>query len=109
MPAQTVVQLRFPTMLPSRVTSRLKIPTIGIGAGPHRDGQVLVSYDMLRLFDGFVPPFVKQYAQLSDIVLPAAKSYAEEVRVSGFPKSASTRNNGATAVEVIHFTPTRPR
>ena len=109
MPAQTVVQLRFPTMLPGRVTSRLKIPTIGIGAGPHCDGRVLVSYDLLGHFDGFVPFFVKQYAQLSDTILRAAKSYAEEVRESGFPKSASTRNNGATVVEVNHLTRNRPR
>src|SRR5882724_8805837 len=70
------------------VTSRLRIPTIGIGAGPHCDGQVLVSYDALGLFDKFVPPFVKQYAQLGQMVLNAAQNYANDVREGVFPKGA---------------------
>src|SRR5947208_10313655 len=57
------------------VTSRLKIPTIGIGAGPHCDGQVLVSYDLLGLFDAFVPSFVRRYARLGDLIIRAAKEY----------------------------------
>ena len=61
------------------MTSRLKIPAIGIGAGPHCDGQVLVSYDMLGLFDAFVPSFVKQYANLGELVMSAAKDYAYDV------------------------------
>src|SRR6266480_758134 len=64
--AFAVVVEAVPDAVAEAVTSRLKIPTIGIGAGPHCDGQVLVSYDMLGLFDTFVPPFVKQYAQLGD-------------------------------------------
>ena len=61
--AFAVVLEAIPEEVAEAVTSRLKIPTIGIGAGPYCDGQVLVSYDMLGLFDTFVPPFVKQYAQ----------------------------------------------
>src|SRR5580700_9885349 len=64
--AFAVVLEAIPDTVAEAVTSRLKIPTIGIGAGPHCDGQVLVSYDILGLFDRFVPPFVKQYAQLGD-------------------------------------------
>ena len=75
------------------VTSRLKIPTIGIGAGPHCDGQVLVSYDVLGLFDGFVPPFVKQYAQLGELILNALKNYADDVRQGAFPQPAVTRRD----------------
>ena len=52
---------------------------------PHCDGQVLVSYDILGLFDKFVPPFVKQYAQLGEAILNAARSYPEEVREGVFP------------------------
>ena len=70
------------------VTSRLKIPTIGIGAGPHCDGQVLVSYDALGLFDSFVPPFVKQYAQVGQMILTAAQNYANDVRDGEFPKAS---------------------
>ncbi len=70
------------------VTSRLRIPTIGIGAGPHCDGQVLVSYDILGLFDTFVPPFVKPYARLGDAVVEAAKNFAADVRERRFPEGA---------------------
>src|SRR6266550_629051 len=80
------------------VTSRLKIPTIGIGAGPHCDGQVLVSYDMLGLFDTFVPSFVRQYAQLGDLIFDAARNYANDVREGVYPQSAAARRNGAPAL-----------
>src|SRR5437868_3295011 len=56
----------IPDEVAQAVTDQLRIPTIGIGAGPHCDGQVLVSYDLLGLFDSFVPPFVKQYAQIGE-------------------------------------------
>src|SRR4029077_16532412 len=64
----------IPDAVAEAVTSRLTIPTIGIGAGPCCDGQVLVSCDVLGLFDGFVPPFVKQYAQLGKLIEDAAKN-----------------------------------
>src|SRR5213079_3066213 len=67
--AFAVVVEAVPDAVAEAVTSRLKIPTIGIGAGPNCDGQVLVSYDVLGLFDTFVPSFVKQYARLGDSVL----------------------------------------
>src|SRR5260370_13804279 len=78
----------IPDAVAEIVTSRLKIPTIGIGAGPHCDGQVLVSYDALGLFDSFVPPFVKQYAQLGQMILNAAQNDANDVREGAFPKAA---------------------
>lgn len=77
----------IPDAVAAVVTSRLSIPTIGIGAGPHCDGQVLVSYDVLGLFDTFVPPFVKQYAQLGETILAAARSYADDVRQGSYPQS----------------------
>ena len=89
--AFAVVLEAIPDLVAKEVTSRLKIPTIGIGAGPHCDGQVLVSYDVLGLFDGFVPPFVKQYAQLGELVLNAVKNYADDVRQGAFPQPAVTR------------------
>ena len=89
--AFAVVLEAIPDPVAKEVTSRLKIPTIGIGAGPHCDGQVLVSYDVLGLFDGFVPPFVKQYAQLGELILNAVKNYADDVRQGAFPQPAGTR------------------
>src|SRR5262245_1815211 len=81
----------IPDAVAEAVTGRLKIPTIGIGAGPHCDGQVLVSYDVLGLFDGFVPPFVKQYAQLGELMRRAAENYANEVRQGVFPQTSTGR------------------
>src|SRR5260221_13640352 len=78
--AFAIVLEAIPDAVAEAVTSRLTIPTIGIGAGPHCDGQVLVSYDVLGLFDSFVPPFVKQYAQLGELILSAASNFADEVR-----------------------------
>jgi 3-methyl-2-oxobutanoate hydroxymethyltransferase len=91
--AFAVVLEAIPDDVAEAVTSRLKIPTIGIGAGPHCDGQVLVSYDMLGLFDTFVTPFVKQYAQFGETILQAAKSYSREVREHEYPKAAASANN----------------
>ncbi len=91
--AFAVVLEAIPDTVAEAVTSRLKIPTIGIGAGPHCDGQVLVSYDVLGLFDGFVPPFVKQYAQLGQLILNAVKNYADDVREGAFPQPAVTRRD----------------
>jgi 3-methyl-2-oxobutanoate hydroxymethyltransferase len=89
--AFAVVLEAIPDAVAEAVTSRLHIPTIGIGAGPHCDGQVLVSYDILGLFDTFVPPFAKQYARLADIILLAAKNYADDVRNCAYPESEAPR------------------
>src|ERR1019366_5931928 len=85
--AFAVVLEAIPDAVAEAVTSRLHIPTIGIGAGPHCDGQVLVSYDMLGLFDTFVPPFVKQYARLGETILQAAENFGSEVRKASYPNS----------------------
>jgi 3-methyl-2-oxobutanoate hydroxymethyltransferase len=95
--AFAVVLEAIPDAAAEAVTSRLQIPTIGIGAGPHCDGQVLVSYDVLGLFDTFVPPFVKQYAQLGDTILKAAKNYADDVRQGTYPESRPVRHDRAPA------------
>src|SRR5258708_147652 len=59
----------------TRVTAKIKTPTIGIGAGENFDGQVLVTPDMLGLFDGFRPKFVRRYAELTDTIVEAAARY----------------------------------
>ena len=96
--AFAVVVEAVPDAVAEAVTSRLKIPTIGIGAGPHCDGQVLVSYDMLGLFDTFVPQFVRQYAQVGELIFDAARNYANDVREGVYPQSAAARRNGAPAL-----------
>jgi 3-methyl-2-oxobutanoate hydroxymethyltransferase len=83
--AFAVVLEAIPDAVAGAVTAGLRIPTIGIGAGPRCDGQVLVSYDLLGLFDTFVPPFVKQYAKLGEAVVNAVQEYAGEVRRGSFP------------------------
>jgi 3-methyl-2-oxobutanoate hydroxymethyltransferase len=87
--AFAVVLESIPEDVAQTVTGTLDIPTIGIGAGPHCDGQVLVSHDMLGLFDRFVPSFVKQYAKLSETVQTATRAYVEDVREGRYPQSLS--------------------
>jgi len=74
-----------PTKLAHRITKELSIPTIGIGAGPHCDGQVLVLHDVIGMFERFVPKFVKRYANLKDEALKAIMTYREEVEKGEFP------------------------
>ena len=88
--AFSIVLESIPADVAAAVTKAVKVPTIGIGAGPDCDGQVLVSYDMLGLFDGFVPSFVKQYAKLADEVVGATRAYVDEVRQKQFPARAES-------------------
>jgi 3-methyl-2-oxobutanoate hydroxymethyltransferase len=74
-----------PSDLAARITEAVKIPTIGIGAGPHCDGQILVTPDLLGLFDDLKPRFVKQYADLGSEVRQAVTAYCREVREGVFP------------------------
>jgi 3-methyl-2-oxobutanoate hydroxymethyltransferase len=91
--AFAIVLEAIPDDVAEEVTSRLTIPTIGIGAGPHCDGQVLVSYDMLGLLDSSVPSFVKRYAHLGKLILSAAQDYALEVRQGLYPQPAAARSD----------------
>jgi 3-methyl-2-oxobutanoate hydroxymethyltransferase len=86
--AFAIVLEGIPSEVASAATAHVTIPTIGIGAGPDCDGQVLVSHDMLGLFDGFVPPFVKQYAHLADTIVAAGRAYVEDVRAGRYPEAA---------------------
>jgi 3-methyl-2-oxobutanoate hydroxymethyltransferase len=83
--AFSVVLEKVPVGLAARVTQQLTIPTIGIGAGPHCDGQVLVVDDMLGMFTAFRPRFVKRYAELAGAADAAIAAYAAEVRDRSFP------------------------
>jgi 3-methyl-2-oxobutanoate hydroxymethyltransferase len=88
--AFAVVLEAIPAELAKTVTEHLTIPTIGIGAGPHCDGQVLVLYDLLGLFDEFVPKFVKPYAHLKADALQALRRYKEEVEQGKFPSDSES-------------------
>lgn len=83
-----VVLEGIPAPLAERVSAALAIPTIGIGAGPHCDGQVLVLYDLLGLDGAFNPKFLKKYADLNRVVVDAVRAYAEEVKTGAFPDDA---------------------
>ncbi len=83
--AFAVVLESIPADVAKAVTEVIGIPTIGIGAGPYCDGQVLVSYDAFGLNVESVPPFAKQYAELGELMVAAARAYADDVRHGRFP------------------------
>ncbi|HEX6176024.1 MAG TPA: 3-methyl-2-oxobutanoate hydroxymethyltransferase [Candidatus Binatia bacterium] len=83
--AFAIVVEGVPTALAKEITERVTIPTIGIGAGIHCDGQVLVLHDMLGLFDDFTPKFVKRYADIKGSMTAAVKNFVDEVRERKFP------------------------
>ena len=83
--AFAVVMECVPEGLAKEITETLSIPTIGIGAGIHCDGQVLVIHDVLGLLKGFRPKFVKHYINMAEIIDGAVKEYVEEVRQGAFP------------------------
>lgn len=88
--AFSVVLECVPGEIARKITETVSIPTIGIGAGVHCDGQVLVLHDMLGLFDRFVPKFIKRYAHLGEEALTAIRQYKEEVEKGTFPGEKHT-------------------
>ncbi len=83
--AFAVVLECIPRELAAKITASVPIPTIGIGAGPHCDGQVLVVHDLLGLIEGFRPKFVRQYAELGPQIRAAVACYITEVSEGRFP------------------------
>jgi 3-methyl-2-oxobutanoate hydroxymethyltransferase len=81
----SLVLEKIPSDLARKVSEKLTIPTIGIGAGPHCDGQVLVVQDMLGMFEKFKPKFARQYAQLAQQMRQAFTAYIGDVKGSKFP------------------------
>ncbi|MFQ5505423.1 MAG: 3-methyl-2-oxobutanoate hydroxymethyltransferase [Planctomycetota bacterium] len=88
--AFALVLEKIPGSLGARITETLKIPTIGIGAGPGCDGQILVTHDMLGLFTKFHPRFVRRYANLAESMTSAFKEYVADVRSGSFPGDAES-------------------
>ncbi len=88
--AFSVVLESVPRELAARITQQLRIPTIGIGAGPECDGQVLVFHDLMGLTAGSVPKFARRYANLAEVIARAASAYCEDVRSGQFPSDAES-------------------
>ena len=80
----------MPAEAAAYITSRTPVPTIGIGAGPDCDGQVLVQHDLLGLFDRFTPRFVKRYAELGQAAQEALSAFCDDIRSGAFPAEAHT-------------------
>ena len=83
--AFAIVLEKIPAEVAKRVTGEVGIPTIGIGAGPHCDGQILVTQDMLGMFSRFRPRFVRRYRELANEIRVAVEEYCSDVREGGFP------------------------
>jgi len=83
----SIVFEKIPAKLADKVSKELEIPTIGIGAGPECDGQVLVLHDMLGITKDFSPRFLRRYADLGGVVDDAVREYIEDVRQGSFPNS----------------------
>lgn len=88
--AFAVVLECVPAEVAERVTKALSVPTIGIGAGPHCDGQILVFHDMMGFSTGFFPKFVRKYARLHETMSRAVAEYADDVRKGSFPDSPTS-------------------
>jgi 3-methyl-2-oxobutanoate hydroxymethyltransferase len=93
--AFSIVLECIPAETAAEITAAVGIPTIGIGAGPHCDGQVLVSYDAFGLYPGRTPRFVKQYARLGDLMVEAAKEYVADVEQGRFPAAEHVARTAA--------------
>ncbi len=92
--AFAVVLEAVPRELAAQITRELRIPAIGIGAGPDCDGQILVVHDMLGLTFNAPPKFVRQYANVGELVSSAVRAYCEDVRAGTFPSDAESYHSG---------------
>ena len=85
--AFSIVLEKIPAIAAKKVTEKLKVPTVGIGAGPHCDGQILVTHDILGLFEKFRPKFIRIYAELGLEIREACARYVEDVKTGDFPSN----------------------
>lgn len=97
-----VVLEGIPAKLAAIITSKLHIPTIGIGAGAQCDGQVLVYQDMLAMYGNFVPKFVKQFAQVGEVMKGAVADYMKEVQEGTFPGEEHTYAISDDVIEKLY-------
>ncbi|MDZ7270330.1 MAG: 3-methyl-2-oxobutanoate hydroxymethyltransferase [candidate division KSB1 bacterium] len=83
--AFAIVLEKIPVEVAKRITEAVSVPTIGIGAGPYCDGQILVTHDMLGLFEKFRPKFARRYAELGQLIRQACTGYVADVKAGTFP------------------------
>ena len=95
--AFAIVLEAVPRELAAQITRELRIPTIGIGAGPDCDGQILVVNDMLGLTFGALPKFARQYANLGEAISKAVRGYCDDVRSGAFPSDRESYHSGSSA------------
>ena len=96
-----IVLEAVPAPVAAAISERLRIPTIGIGAGGGCDGQVLVFHDMLGMFDRFTPKFVKQYATVGETITNAVAAFCTDVRTRQFPTDAHTYDMDQAELEAF--------
>jgi 3-methyl-2-oxobutanoate hydroxymethyltransferase len=96
-----VVLEAMPAIVAARITEALDVPTIGIGAGPDCDGQILVWHDLLGLTPGHVPQFVKRYADLGMSAKAALEAYVRDVRSGSFPEPQHTYDMAEGEAEIF--------
>ncbi|MBI4498585.1 MAG: 3-methyl-2-oxobutanoate hydroxymethyltransferase [Chloroflexi bacterium] len=99
--AFSIVLEMVPAPLARLITARVKVPTIGIGAGPYCDGQVQVIHDMLGLYPDFVPKHAKQYAQMGRVMQDAVTCYLNEVTAGAFPTSKESFGMDQQVLEAV--------
>jgi 3-methyl-2-oxobutanoate hydroxymethyltransferase len=91
-----------PQQLAQIVTNKVNIPVIGIGAGPHTDGQVLVYHDMIGYGFHHIPKFVKSYGNVKDVMIDGLKKYKEEVQQMKFPAAEHSFNMKAETLDRLY-------
>jgi len=106
--AFAVVLECVPAQLAELITREIGIPTIGIGAGVHCDGQVLVTHDLLGMFDKFVPSFVKAYTNLAPQIREAVKAYRDEVKGGVYPDAEHSFTMKVEVAELLGEVPGEP-
>lgn len=90
-----------PDVVGQMITDAIEVPTIGIGAGPHTDGQVLVFHDVLGIEDRIIPKFVRRYADLKSVGVDALDRFADDVRTGQFPSAAESYHLTAEQTEAL--------
>jgi 3-methyl-2-oxobutanoate hydroxymethyltransferase len=107
--AFSVVLECIPMEVAKIITEKLKVPTIGIGAGPYCDGQILVFHDLVGYSDGYLPKFVKKYADIHQLISRAVKEYIDDVREGRFPDSEHSYHFQSEKIEELTGKKSKPK